>query len=74
MFGFLCKLESDPDFTNRLKEDRKYLSKGTNRKLHTRNQEKLDDLSDNPLGPTKNGRTKNGRRKLADTKTDGYDS
>jgi len=25
-------VETDPEFTNRLKEDRKYLSKGSNRK------------------------------------------
>ncbi len=26
-------IETDPEFTDRLKEDRKYLAKGTNRKL-----------------------------------------
>jgi len=41
--------ETDPEFTNRLKEDRKYLSKGANRKPLSHYQEKPEDSSDNLL-------------------------
>ncbi|UJR22446.1 hypothetical protein I4U23_025506 [Adineta vaga] len=41
--------EEDMEFTSRLKEDQKYLSKGTNRKPLSHYQEKPDDSSDNPL-------------------------
>ncbi len=38
MIGFLFVVETDPEFTNRLKEDRKYLAKGTNRRPLSRNR------------------------------------
>ncbi|CAF1076045.1 unnamed protein product [Adineta steineri] len=41
--------EEDSEFSSRLKEDRKYLSKGTTRKPLANYQEKPDDSSDNPL-------------------------
>ncbi|CAF1048443.1 unnamed protein product [Adineta ricciae] len=41
--------EEDVEFTSRLKEDQKYLSKGTNRKPLSHYQEKPDEFSDNPL-------------------------
>ncbi|CAF0767362.1 unnamed protein product [Adineta ricciae] len=41
--------EEDVEFTSRLKEDQKYLSKGTTRKPLSHYQEKPDDFSDNPL-------------------------
>jgi receptor expression-enhancing protein 1/2/3/4 len=40
--------ETDPEFTNRLKEDRKYLAKGTNRRPLSHHQQKPQDSSDNP--------------------------
>ncbi|CAF1454963.1 unnamed protein product [Rotaria sp. Silwood1] len=41
--------ETDPEFISRIKEDRKYLAKATNRKPLSHCQEKPEDLSDNPL-------------------------
>ncbi|CAF4181643.1 unnamed protein product [Rotaria sp. Silwood2] len=41
--------ETDPEFISRIKEDRKYLAKTTNRKPLSHYQEKPEDLSDNPL-------------------------
>ncbi|CAM4883314.1 unnamed protein product [Rotaria socialis] len=41
--------ETDPEFISRVKEDRKYLAKTTNRRPLSHYQEKPEDSSDNPL-------------------------
>ncbi|CAF0805038.1 unnamed protein product [Rotaria sordida] len=41
--------ETDPEFITRVKEDRKYLAKTTNRRPLSHYQEKPEDSSDNPL-------------------------
>jgi hypothetical protein len=45
--------EADPEFSKRLKEDRKYLSKGSigpNRRTRSQQRDKLHDTADDPLG------------------------
>jgi receptor expression-enhancing protein 1/2/3/4 len=44
--------ETDPEFTSRLKEDRKYLAKGTHRKPLSHHQDKPDNPSDDYEMPT----------------------